>query len=94
MIKRIVISLFVLLSPYIVLSDHMLNSSNAEALKSHKFRMGSMPKQFNSVLIGKKLKQVNLSKTSPNKMVSNMLSKTDLLSVILHDGNKVKINQF
>ena len=77
-----------------VLSDHLQKSSNAEALKTHKFRMGSMPKQFNSVLIGKKLNQVNLSKTSPNKMVSSMLKKTDLLSVILHDGNKVKINQF
>ena len=74
--------------------SHLRNKSNAEALGTHKARLGEFTNQFQKEIILPSAHPKALKNTSkPNAKIQDIMSKSDLLSVLFYDGNSITVNE-
>ena len=74
--------------------NHLRNKSNSEALGTHKARMGKFTNRFQKEIILPSTHPKALKDTSKlNAKIQDIMSKSDLLSVLFYDGNSITVNE-
>ena len=74
--------------------SHLRNKTDAEALGTHKARIGKFTNSFQKKIIPPSASPKALKDTSkPNAKIQNIMSESDLLSVLFYDGNSITVNE-